>query len=85
MIIYAPIINPSIPAFAGNELKIYFDHNIAVDEYSVSKIKAIIKQYNNSQEVETLSSDPDSLNLTEGIVTFTVDDTKYTTGAFYKI
>lgn len=85
MILYAPIIEPNVPAFTGNKLTVNFQHNIAVGEQS-GKMALQIKDYNTNLLLDTI--DTDTIKYQDGIVNFILPENlveELVEGNFYKI
>lgn len=76
-----PIIENSLDAQYGSELKIPYEQNRSVSVGEFSYIKALIKSVQSSKEIDSINS----TSLSQGVARFEIDDSKYQVGQYYKI
>lgn len=89
----APIIEGTLPAFSGQEIKIPFTMSRAVSAASISGFSLKIKNLHNSAYLLSLTTESivwDNSAKTSGIATFSFDSDSnvqelLSTGAFYKV
>lgn len=94
MILYAPIINPKVPAFIGYggttaNIDIHFSHNRAVSPQAITGFQILIWQYNDAtKKTQITSSNTVYYNLDKGWVKFTLSELSQgflQPGMYYKI
>ena len=94
MILYAPIINPKVPAFIRNDdntttVTINFTHNRAIAPQNVIRLSLLMWQYNDTiKETKIETATAVLYNLDEGWVKFTLSTTMselLQDGMYYKI
>lgn len=76
-----PIIENSLDAQYGTELRIPYEQNKSVGVGEFSKIKALIKSVQSNKQIENI----DSVSLSQGIARFEIDKSNYKVGQYYKI
>lgn len=85
MILYAPIIEPSIPAFSGSTLKVNFQHNIAVGN-DIGGIVATIKNYNSNEILNSITIEANTVDYVKGLAEFYLPkQLELIAGNFYKV
>ena len=86
MILYAPIINPVIPAFVGDDVTIYYQHNLAINWNEPSWIKVLIRDYLTNKALgEFQISMGNPVDNEENAVTVVLSGIDFIPGNFYKI
>lgn len=76
-----PIIETSLNAQYGLELKIPYEQNKSVGVSEFSYIKALIKSVQSNKEIDNINS----VSLSQGVARFEIDKEKYKVGQYYKI
>lgn len=76
-----PIIEISLNAQYGSELKIQYEQNKSVGIGEFSYIKALIKSVQSNKEIDNVNS----VSLSQGVARFEIDNSKYQIGQYYKI
>lgn len=76
-----PIIENTLNAQYGEELKIPYEQNKSVGVNEFFKITALIKSVQSNKEIDNI----DSVSLSQGIARFEIDKSKYKVGQYYKV
>lgn len=82
--LYPPYIEGTIPAFEGTTMVVPFSLNKANSSNSIHSMFLKVKSVQGNTVIQVGVSSR-SFNLESGIVTFSIDPTKYIVGQYYKI
>jgi hypothetical protein len=83
--LYAPLIETSVPAFSDKEnFKVYFRHNPGVSS-SITSMSLLLKYFNNNKLVNSSPITAEQVSINDGEATFDISGLSLTEGTYYKV